>query len=84
VSPHTFQLEDSLLTRREFLCRCGMGLGAVALTQLLGEVGFLSPVRAADAVNPLTPRAPQFSGRAKRVVHFFLNGGPSHVDIFDP
>src|SRR5207237_10368312 len=31
-----------------------------------------------------TPKAPQFAARAKRVIHFFLNGGPSHVDTFDP
>jgi len=61
-----------------------MGFGAVALTQLLSETGFLSPASAAEAANPLAPRAPQFSGRARRVVHFFLNGGPSHVDTFDP
>ena len=30
------------------------------------------------------PRNPHFPGRAKRVIHFFLNGGPSHVDTFDP
>jgi hypothetical protein len=67
------------LTRRDFLCRCGMGLGA------LGFMGLLSQATAAqDAINPLTPRAPQFPGTAKRVVHFFLNGGASHVDTFDP
>jgi hypothetical protein len=34
--------------------------------------------------NPLAARPAHFPGRAKRVVHFFLNGGPSHVDTFDP
>src|SRR5690606_24113042 len=33
---------------------------------------------------PLTARPSHFAGRAKRVIHFFLNGGPSHVDTFDP
>ena len=33
---------------------------------------------------PLAPKAPHFPGKAKRVIHFFLNGGPSHVDTFDP
>jgi hypothetical protein len=61
-----------------------MGLGTVALPQLLNDVSLLSGTRASEAVNPLAPRAPQFSGRARRVVHFFLNGGPSHVDTFDP
>ena len=74
-------------TRRDFLRRCGMGMGTLGLAQLLGDVGSLSPVaRAADGgfVNPLAPRAPRLPGRARRVIHFFLNGGPSHVDMFDP
>ena len=36
------------------------------------------------AVNPLLPKAPPLTARAKRVVHLFMNGGPSHVDTFDP
>ncbi|MCI0534753.1 MAG: DUF1501 domain-containing protein [Verrucomicrobiales bacterium] len=82
---HPIALEDAFLTRRDFLCRCGMGLGAVALTNLLGDIGFIpTTVQAAEAFNPLAPKAPQFHGKAKRVIHFFLNGGPSHVDTFDP
>ena len=34
--------------------------------------------------NPLAEKSPHFPARAKRVIHFFLNGGPSHVDTFDP
>ena len=34
--------------------------------------------------NSLRVRAPHFAPKAKRMVHFFLNGGPSHVDTFDP
>lgn len=37
-----------------------------------------------ESISPLAPRAPHFAPKAKRVVHFFLNGGPSHVDTFDP
>jgi len=54
-----------------------MGLGAVGLATLLGDEGEL---RAAEAA----PKGPHFAPRAKRVIHFFLNGGPSHVDTFDP
>jgi hypothetical protein len=61
-----------------------MGLGAVALSNLLGEVGFIPPLNAAEAANPLAAKEPAISRKAKRVVHFFLNGGPSHVDTFDP
>jgi hypothetical protein len=35
-------------------------------------------------VNPLLPKEPHFPGRAKRVIHLFMNGGPSHLDTFDP
>src|SRR5262245_54520683 len=70
-------------TRRELLPRCGVGMGALGLAAVLGDAGLLTPsAQAAD--NPLTPKKPHFPGKAKRVVHIFLNGGPSHVDTFDP
>jgi hypothetical protein len=66
-------------SRREFLCRCGMGMGALSLAELFSTAGGTP-----EGLNPLTPRAPHFAGKAKRVIHFFLNGGASHVDTFDP
>src|SRR5262245_17935259 len=60
------------------LCRSGMGLASLGLAGLLG-----SEARAAGT-SPLAPRAPHFPAKAKRVVHLFMNGGPSHVDTFDP
>jgi hypothetical protein len=36
------------------------------------------------SINPLAPRGPHFPAKAKRVIHLFMNGGPSHVDTFDP
>src|SRR5688572_24379180 len=72
-------------TRREMLTRCGVGMGLIGLTQLLGENGLLSAhARAADGVNPLAPKKPHFPAKAKRVIHIFANGGPSQVDTFDP
>jgi hypothetical protein len=72
--------EGLFLTRRELLRRSGMGFG------LLGLADLLAPSVQAAAVDPqpLAPRKPHFAGKAKRVVHLFLNGGPSHVDTFDP
>ncbi len=70
------------LSRRELLCRAGMGLGAIALSDLGG--GNRSTVHAASGLNPLAARHPHFPARAKRVIHIFLNGGVSHVDTFDP
>jgi hypothetical protein len=71
--------EDLPLTRREMLCRCGMGMASLGLASL-----FASQTRAATATNPLAPRRPHFPAKAKRVIHLFMNGGPSHVDTFDP
>jgi hypothetical protein len=62
-------------TRREMLTRCGMGLGSLALTHMLGAANF---------TNPQAPKAPPLPAKAKRVIHLFMNGGPSHVDTFDP
>ena len=59
-------------SRRKFLHRCGMGMGALGLEGIL---------QADSAVNPVRNHFPI---RARRVIHFFLNGGPSHVDTFDP
>jgi hypothetical protein len=62
-----------------------MGFGALALADLMGQVGLLSPTaQAAEPLNPLTPKKPHFPAQAKHVIHLFMNGGPSHVDTFDP
>ncbi len=70
-------------SRRDFLARCGLGMGTLGLIQLLGQTGALLGSHP-DPTHPLAPRPPHFPGRARRVIHFFLNGGPSHVDTFDP
>ena len=67
-------------SRRELLARTGLGLGALGLSGLLSDEGLLA---AGDAPGSLRPRQPHFPARATRVVHFFLNGGPSHIDTFD-
>src|SRR5438552_1757515 len=84
MSNHKQALDHLFLTRRELLCRCGMGLGTVGLTALLQDWGFLGRAEAATSLKPLAPRKPQFPAKAKRVIHLFMNGGPSHVDTFDP
>jgi hypothetical protein len=66
------------LTRREMLLRLGGGFGAIGLA------GVLAQEAAAVAPGPLAPRAGHFPARAKRVIFLFMNGGPSHVDTFDP
>jgi hypothetical protein len=62
-----------------------MGMGALGLATLLGEGGLIAPAHADTAeLHPLAPKAPHFPAKAKHVIHIFLNGGPSHVDTFDP
>ncbi len=75
MTPDSDQL--SLLSRRQWLGRMGMGMGGLGLAPLLAT-------NQARASNPLEPRGPHFPGKAKRVIHLFMNGGPSHVDTFDP
>jgi hypothetical protein len=71
---------ESKMSRRELLCRGGMGMGALMLADLMGQA-FADD---ALALNPLAPKKGHFPGKAKRVIHIFANGGPSHVDTFDP
>jgi hypothetical protein len=59
------------------LGRIGMGFGAMGLGDLLAEISSIS-------LNPLAARQPPLPAKAKCVVHLFMNGGPSHVDTFDP
>lgn len=68
---------ELLYTRRDFLARAGTGFGALALASLLQR-------EAAASVNPLAPKKPHFAPRAKSVIFLFMEGGPSHLDTFDP
>ncbi len=72
-------IQDS---RREFLRKCGMGLGALAMATLLQQDLRGAAVKV-DPLHPLAPRRPPLPAKAKRVIHIFANGGPSHLDTFD-
>src|SRR5437016_8487588 len=74
------------LTRRELLRRSGMGFAMLGLTGVLADGGrLLAAGDSSDGYkNPLAERPPHFPAKAKRVIHLFMNGGPSHVDTFDP
>jgi hypothetical protein len=77
-------LPPRFLTRRQMLRQMGTGLGVLGLTGLLRDAGILLPEAHAGSANPLAPRQPHFPARAKHIIHIYLNGGPSHVDTFDP
>ena len=74
-----FQQSCLDVTRRHFLGECGVGLGKIALASLLtGAVA-----RGSTAGNALLPKQPHFPGKAKRVIHLFMAGAPSQLDLFD-
>lgn len=75
-----FQFPEIARNRRDMLMRCGMGLGGLALGQLMSAEN----ATAVDSVNPMLPKTGHFLAKAKRVIHLFMNGGPSQVDSFDP
>ncbi|MCY3774533.1 MAG: DUF1501 domain-containing protein, partial [Candidatus Aminicenantes bacterium] len=78
-------LESPQIPRREFFSRLSDGLYGTALATLLGEDLFSSnPALAGNGVHDLKPRAPHYRPQAKAVIHLFMNGGPSQVDLFDP
>src|SRR6476469_3698800 len=83
---HKLSAEASFLNRRQFLGKCGMGMGGLALAQMMGGLGMLTSSASGQttSLNPLAVKNPPFPATAKRVIHLFMNGGPSHVDTFDP
>lgn len=66
-------------TRRHFLKQCSMGLGGVALGEMLA--GDALAFEAPD--NPLEPKLPPFAAKAKRVIYLHLTGSPPHLDLWD-
>jgi hypothetical protein len=82
---HTPQLPDFFQTRRQFLNRFGTGFGLLGLAGLLGPELISSSVQAAGSnLSPLAPKQPHFPAKAKRIIHIFAQGAPSHVDTWDP
>ncbi len=69
------------LSRRDMLRTMGVGFGTLGLAAVLA--GETSGAAATES-NPLAPRPPHFPAKAKRIIHLFMNGGPSQVDTFDP
>jgi hypothetical protein len=71
------------LARRWFLKECGVGLGAIALNELVGGA---RPAHAASSLanaDPLAAKQPHFPPRAKSVIYLFMAGAPSHLELFD-
>jgi Protein of unknown function (DUF1501) len=69
------------ITRRHFLRDCGIGVGKMALAGLLADR--LGAQSAPVYVNPMAPQPSHYAGKAKSVIHLFMAGAPSHLDLFD-
>jgi hypothetical protein len=70
-------------TRRHFFGQCGVGVGAVALNQLLAADGHAAPSVKVDPADPMAQRKPHFPAKAKRVIYLFMAGGPSQLELFE-
>ena len=66
-------------SRRGFVQSLGVGLGAS-----LSSIAFASMLTAEDKANPLAPKPGHLSAKAKNVIFLMMEGGPSHIDTFDP
>ncbi|MCS5627440.1 MAG: DUF1501 domain-containing protein [Planctomycetes bacterium] len=68
-------LHTASFRRRDFLYGLGASLGSVAFSDLVAR---------AEKAGPLAPRKPHHEPKAKAVIMLFMEGGPSHLDTFDP
>jgi hypothetical protein len=75
---------ETATSRRDFLARAGGGFGLLALLSLIDPKEAKANDPEEPASDPLAPRPPHFPARAKSVIWCFLDGGPSHIDLFDP
>jgi len=75
------------LTRRHFFRECGVGVGKIALASLLTDAFAAHSATAQSAhqagSNPFAPKKPHFAPKARRVIHLFMAGAPSQLDLFD-
>ena len=69
-------------TRRHFLKQCSSGLGATALTSLLGSC-FSGKEDDVLAINPMLPKQPHFGAKIKSVIYLHMAGSPSQLELFD-
>jgi hypothetical protein len=78
--------EQSVLraaTRRHFFQQCRVGLGALALQQMLVNDRSVQASDVPSSADPMAPRAPHFPAKAKNVIYLFMAGAPSQFELFD-
>jgi hypothetical protein len=73
------------VNRRQFLSRNALGIGSLALASLLErDVASAAPNLIKPRVFDMTPKPTHHAPRAKAMISLFMNGGPSHIDLFEP
>src|SRR5262245_53549258 len=75
------------ISRRQFLTSSTFGVGSIALATLLDQDRLLASPDRPELVRPrldLAARSPHFAPRARAMISLFMQGGPSHHDLFDP
>lgn len=85
------RLEDQIrtewarhVTRRHFLNRCQVGLGALALGQTIGKNQVISAEsNGSQKLGPLAVKPPNHASKAKRVIYLHMSGSPPQQDLFD-
>jgi hypothetical protein len=75
---------EPVTSRRDFLARAGLGFGGLALAAMMADEEARAESPEFDPSRPLASRSPHFAARADRVIFLFMEGGPSHIDLFDP
>ncbi len=90
---HAIEHHEAARSRRDFLLRAGAGFGSIALTGMLEQDGVnaagnqIQPSALAgrhEINEPQTPKRPHHKAKAKACIFIFIEGGPSHIDLFDP
>jgi hypothetical protein len=74
-------IDPFAVTRRHFFRQCGVGVGKIALASLLTDA--FAEGASAASLDPLAIKPPHFAPKAKHVIHLFMAGAPSHLDLFD-
>src|SRR6266404_6082499 len=66
------------MSRRDWLKQFGMGLGGIALAEMLAKDSTAAPIADRGVLGTA-----HFAPKAKRIIYLFMSGGPSHLDLFD-
>ncbi len=85
MTPH--EIDNALTlasTRRHFFRDCGVGVGSIALSALLARESQGADVPHAPRKDPLAPKKPHFTPKAKAVIYLFMAGAPSQLELFEP